>query len=144
LIEHLFDPRILLDKVNKLLSDGGLFFLTTPNIDGFEYQVLGQFSQNLGGPNHLNYFSVQTIEVFLQRFGYEIVDIRTPGVLDVDLVIKGLKEQGGETPCISDFLQKLLFSERRPFPQAREKFQRFLQEALLSGHMEVVARKELG
>jgi 2-polyprenyl-3-methyl-5-hydroxy-6-metoxy-1,4-benzoquinol methylase len=40
-IEHLFDPGAMLNSVYRHLQPGGIFLVTSPNLDGFGVKVMG-------------------------------------------------------------------------------------------------------
>ena len=66
-----------------------------------------------------------------ERYGFSICEITTPGKLDVDIVSKKSDE-------INDlFVSELVSSDN----EVKELFQKFLQDAKLSSHLMVVAKK---
>jgi SAM-dependent methyltransferase len=134
LIEHLFDPLAFCRQVRSLLKPGGVFILTTPNINGFDLLLLGKDSYNISGPNHLNYFNPESIAILLKRSGFKVVALETPGVLDVDIVYNRVK---GGYKLNDRFVLSLL----NKGDSLRDKLQLFLQDNLLSSNMLVVARK---
>jgi len=137
LIEHLYWPKNFLLLCASLLPKGGLFFLTTPNIKGFDLLVLGKLSNNIGVPNHLNYFHPSSIKYLLQSCKFEVLEILTPGKLDAELVRK--KTLSGELDISNQpFLKQILFDR---WDSVKKQFQSFLSENLLSSHMWVIARK---
>lgn len=134
LIEHIFDPISFLNKISSLLSNDGIFILTTPNIEGFDLILLGSKSDNIEAPGHLNYFNPKSIKILLEKCGFEIIHIETPGVLDLNIIENkinsGIK--------INDkFVSFLLRTEN----QTKHNFQKFLMDNNLSSNMMVVARK---
>lgn len=137
LIEHLFRPKDFIQACAKLLTGGGLFIVTTPNIKGFDLLTLGKLSGNITGPNHINYFHPKSLSILLENCGFEVVEVLTPGKLDAELVRK--KILNGEFDA-SDypFLSEILIGK---WETAGEKFQNFLAENQLSSHMWIVARK---
>lgn len=137
LVEHLFDPSEFIKKLNSLLRYNGIFILTTPNIEGFDLLLLGENSDNIGAPNHLNYFNPRSIKILLEKCGFEIIHIETPGVLDLNIVENKLND-GIE---INDkFVLFLLEKDDR----TKDCFQKFLMNNNLSSNMLVVARKRGG
>ncbi|MHC1630093.1 MAG: class I SAM-dependent methyltransferase [Methanoculleaceae archaeon] len=88
LIEDLYWPKEFPLACGNALPIGGLLILTTPNIRGFDLVVLGKLSDNIGGPNHLNYFHPNSLGHLLQRCGFEIIEVMTPGMLDAEVVRK--------------------------------------------------------
>lgn len=134
LIEHLFNPITFLNKISSMLSNDGVFILTTPNIEGFDLILLGSKSDNIAAPNHLNYFNPKSIKILLEKCGFEIIHIETPGVLDLN-IIENKINSGIE---ISDkFVSFLLRTDN----QTKHNFQKFLMDNNLSSNMMVVARK---
>lgn len=138
LIEHLYRPLDFLLACGRALRPGGLFILTTPNIKGFDLLVLGRLSDNVGGPNHLNYFHPRSLRGLLRSSGFEVLEILTPGKLDVELVRK--KILSGDLDISGQpFLRQVLADEWDD--NVGEQFQGFLADNHLSSHLWVVARK---
>ncbi len=137
LIEHLFSPKEFLMKCSELLADGGLLILTTPNILGFDLMVLRELSDNIAGPNHINYFNDGSLRILLKKCGLEIVETLTPGKLDADIV-KNRIDAGKLNIDSQPFLREI-FVER--WDTLAVPFQKFLADNGLSSHLWVVARK---
>jgi 2-polyprenyl-3-methyl-5-hydroxy-6-metoxy-1,4-benzoquinol methylase len=78
-IEHVYDPTKDIRAVHDLLKPGGLFILSTPNIDGLFPRLSYQFAKLLDywphpePPHHLFQFSVRTLSAMLERNGFETV-----------------------------------------------------------------------
>ncbi|MFH1318831.1 MAG: class I SAM-dependent methyltransferase, partial [Candidatus Omnitrophota bacterium] len=88
LIEHLYWPKDFLLASRKILSKGGIFIITTPNIKGFDLITLGESSDSIAGPNHLNHFHPDSLIYLLECCGFEVLEVLTPGQLDAELVRK--------------------------------------------------------
>jgi len=135
-IEHLFSPFEFLKACNKTISGKGLLFITCPNMHGFDTSLLKTKSKSVGG-EHLNLFNPKSISILLERAGFAIISLETPGVLDAELVrktiLKGEYDISGQP-----FLKRILVDqwERLGIP-----FQNFLSENKLSSHMFVVSQK---
>lgn len=139
-IEHLFEPYKFVEACYEALDEKGLLFLTTPNIEGFEMSMLmtldkNKDTPNIGGPDHLNYFSVETIKIFLEKNRFEVLEILTPGELDVDLVRQKLELEDYDFSNMP-LMKKVILEEN-----LSKEFQKFLVNNKLSSHMWVVARK---
>lgn len=137
LIEHLYCPKDFLLSCSKILPKGGMLILTTPNIKGFDLLVLGELSDNIGGPNHLNYFHSKSINNLLRACGFKIIEIQTPGKLDAELVRK--KIMSGEFKVSNQPFLKEVLIER--WEELGGVFQKFLAENTLSSHLWIVAKK---
>lgn len=131
LVEHLHDPQSFIRQCSRILPQGCLLILTTLNWHGFDLQVLRERSKSIHPPHHINFFTPHSLSLLLERNGFSICDIQTPGKLDVDIVLK-------QSNDVSDpFIKKILAAGEPD----REKFQRFLQDAHMSSHMMIVAQR---
>jgi hypothetical protein len=135
-LERAEDPDLMMRSGADLLQDGGLLFLTTVTCGGFDLQVLGGRSKNVLPPVHLNLLSLEGIRRFLAHHGFQIVELSTPGQLDVEIVTHAVAED--PDIVLPPFVDELIRHRDRSVHQA---FQQFLQEALLSSHVRLVARK---
>ena len=90
LFEHLHDPSYFLSCLWKIMSSGDLFIFTTLSGTGLDIQVLWQDSKSVMPPHHLNFFNPKSIEAVLMSNGYEVIQISTPGKLDIDILDNNL------------------------------------------------------
>jgi 2-polyprenyl-3-methyl-5-hydroxy-6-metoxy-1,4-benzoquinol methylase len=70
-IEHLNDPAAFVREVYRILSPGGLFLVTTPNIAGFQARLFGSRWRSAIF-DHLYLFSVKTLSRLLLQSGFRI------------------------------------------------------------------------
>lgn len=133
-LEHVYAPYNFLKVIHDLLLPGGMLMLTFPNYNGFDIGILREKSDSIDH-EHLNYFNEQSIGILLGRVDFELLEIQTPGQLDVDIV-KGAFEKG----AIKNSFIELLSSPK--FDAVREKLQAFLAENKLSSHMMILAKKK--
>lgn len=93
-IEHLFDPRLFLNRVFRAVKPGGRFVLSTP-YHGYLKNVALAVSDRLdphftalwdGG--HIKFFSWDTIQVLLKEVGF--VDLRFRGAGRVPFLWKSM------------------------------------------------------
>ena len=135
-IEHVFSPQEFLRSCSNLLSPGGLFIVTCPNVKGFDIAVLQNHSNSVD-VEHLNYFHPASLSHLVEKCGFEVLEVLTPGRLDAELVRK--KILAGEVDVsMQPFLKRVLIDE---WELLGDKFQLFLAENLLSSHMWLVAKK---
>lgn len=71
-LEHLAAPRHFLDRAHALLKPGGVCVALTPNLQSLAARLLG-VKYRYVYPQHLNYFSAQTLAQLGQAVGFEIV-----------------------------------------------------------------------
>ena len=136
-IEHLFSPFDFLYSCKRLLSPNGLLILTCPNVRGFDITILQELSSTFG-IEHLNYFHPASLSLLASRCEFKVLEILTPGKLDVELVRN--KIRSGELDISTQpFLKYLLIDE---WDRVGSNFQQFLADNLLSSHMWIVAQKE--
>jgi hypothetical protein len=136
-VEHQFSPLTLLERVRDHLAPEGLLFFTTRTITGFDLQVLWDKATYIFVPEHLNLLSVEGIATLVERAGLELVELSTPGQLDLQLV----KHASEQDPSIQlpNFVRYLLDQRDR---LAHDDFQAFLQKHRLSSHVRVAAKKK--
>ena len=84
LIEHLNNPAAMIGEVYRILAPGGRFFVTTPNIAGFQARLFrGSWRSAIF--DHLYLFSVKTLSRLLEDKGFVIENISTWGGLAAGL-----------------------------------------------------------
>lgn len=77
-IEHVPDPRLVLERAKPLLAPGGLLVIKTPNLDGLYPQVSYRFARRIQfwghpePPGHLFQFSTKTLARIVRDLGYEV------------------------------------------------------------------------
>ena len=135
-IEHLFSPRDYVARCSQFLGAGGLLVLTCPNVKGFDIAVLGDLSESVDA-EHLNYFHPDSLSQLVGGLGFDVLEVSTPGRLDVELVRKhvlaGRLDLDGQP-----FLRTVLLDR---WEELGDAFQDFLVRHGLSSHMWLVARK---
>lgn len=135
-VEHQFSPVALASDAYNRLAPGGLFFFTTRSVSGFDLQVLGGRAPYIFVPEHLNLLSMEGLEELMERVGFRLVELSTPGQLDVELVLRAIADDPSiELPPFADYLL------RRRGPEAHADLQEFLQKHRLSSHVRVAAQK---
>ncbi len=130
--DRFYNPRSVLDVISKSLENSGMLFLTTTSSSGLDIQLLKEKSRSLIPPIHLNIFSVEGVVLLLEEFGFEILELSTPGSLDIHLIEKELHNVE-----IPKFISDIIINRNN---QIKESFQEFLQRSMLSSHMRIAAR----
>jgi SAM-dependent methyltransferase len=79
-IEHVHDPRLFLEQLNRLLVPGGMLYIQTPNLDAPTYLRFGRHWRGLEPPRHLVLFTKDSLVSLLQQTGFDLVrSIPSPG-----------------------------------------------------------------
>lgn len=131
--EHVHNPFAFIRSLARLAGVGKYVFISTLCVDGFDIQMLWDQSNAVSPPHHLNFVSIDGFHQLFERAGLKILDISTPGVLDVDIVKNAIKS-GVETNELNRFTKAILENTA-----LSRNFQTFLSENLLSSHVWVFA-----
>lgn len=135
-LEHQFSPFQYLKSCHEMLGRGGMIFITTRTISGFDLQVLWDKTPYIYVPEHLNLMSIEGINRLLERLEFSVVELSTPGQLDVEFVQHSIElDSSIQLPHFIDYL--LSHRDRR----VHADFQKFLQKHRLSSHVRVAGLK---
>lgn len=138
-LDRVDDPARLLRAVVARLAPGGLLFVTSLVSSGFDVAVLGLKNMYLYyPPDRANCFSLRGLERLLTEAGLALLEVSTPGVLDVEIV-QAHAQRDPSLP-LSGFERQLLSADRRTL----EAFQIFLQRNRMSSFARIIGRKQTG
>ena len=132
LFEHLHCPEKFLQALTGLMLSGDLFVFTTLSGTGVDIQALWEDSKSVAPPHHLNFFNPRSVRLLLTRMGLEVVEVTTPGKLDIDILANNRKDI--KARFWKTFVETASEEERR-------QWQTMVSESGWSSHMMVVARK---
>lgn len=136
-LEHTPGIQELFLTIIKMLRKGGKCFITTRSSSGMDIQILGGKSDTIFPLHHINLISVEGLKYITNIFHFNIIELSTPGLLDLQILRKSfLKNQGEGTP---EFL-KYIFTHRSK--HLYENYQKFLQENLLSSHLRAILERK--
>jgi SAM-dependent methyltransferase len=75
-LEHVHNPREVLQQAYFLLAPGGKLLVAVPNIDSLPFRWFGSSWYGLDLPRHLTHFSPQTLQAMLERAGFHVGPMR--------------------------------------------------------------------
>ena len=87
MLEHVLDPRKILENLNSLLNDNGIIVITIPN-DFSNTQMkaleLGYFEKKfwIAPPEHLNYFNIDNFQTFMEEMNFQITELYSSFPID--------------------------------------------------------------
>jgi SAM-dependent methyltransferase len=108
-LEHVHNPRQVLQETYFLLAPGGKLLVAVPNIDGLPFRWFGSSWYGLDLPRHLTHFSPLTLRWMLERAGFQVGAVR-------------FVRQSGWMRCSAR-----LACQRSPAPQGRPSWHGWLQ-----------------
>ena len=135
LFEHLHDPTAFLTRVRELLRPGGTFYLTKLNGLGFDIQVLWEKSKSVSPPHHLNFANPASMAQLLERTGFDVIEVETPGELDWDIVEGAWRMEGTDPGRLFRSISAHASDD------AKRDLQEWIRANGFSSHMRATARR---
>jgi 2-polyprenyl-3-methyl-5-hydroxy-6-metoxy-1,4-benzoquinol methylase/ribosomal protein S27E len=135
-IEHLFNPQILVKSSFKYLRKGGLLVLTCPNSLALGPLLLKAKDESFSH-EHINYFNSSALSMLIESHGFKIVESSTPGKLDIDLLKHALESESQLDSSLSFWRHFISLSDSEDL----QKMQQIIANSGLSSHLWIVARK---
>jgi SAM-dependent methyltransferase len=76
-LEHVYDPRRVLQRIAEWLKPGGIFYVLVPNIDSAEARVFRTYWHGLELPRHLFHFSPKSLSFLAESVGLHEESLET-------------------------------------------------------------------
>lgn len=134
-LQHEKDPADQLRRLRSSLKDDGILILNTRTGSGFDILTLKNKVNNIYPYEHIMLPSTRGLEIILGKAGYELLEITTPGTMDMEYVLER-KDRIDES---NFFIRYLVETADR---ETLADFQRFLQKSGLSSFSQLIARKK--
>jgi len=133
-LQRYHEPIEMLTKSFEMIKPGGLVIGTCRAGSGFDVLTLRGASDSIFPLDHISLPSLMGMDLAIQKAGFDVLEISTPGILDAELVKKMQ-----EVIPKDQYFQRYLASKLDESSQ--ERLQQFLQANGLSSHLRFVARK---
>lgn len=127
-------PGTRLRNISEWLEEDGLLVLETRAGSGFDVLTLKEHNTKIYPYEHITLPSVKGLISLLKENNYRVLEVTTPGVMDIRYVLEGKQ-------WLSDsniFIQNLMEAD----DAVLQEFQRFLQKNGMSSFVRVIASKE--
>lgn len=79
-IEHMLHPDQLLSEIHRILKPGGVVVVSTPNVNGLSAKIMKDKWLFFTPPEHLYYFSPNSLKIFLEANGFTVRKVRTENI----------------------------------------------------------------
>jgi len=129
------DPANLLQKISDITKEDGLLIIFCRAGSGFDILTLRENSESIFPLDHIILPSPKGIELLLDNNGYEVLEITTPGLLDMKI----LEKYSHQIPK-DQYISRYILQQNDEL--LIERMQGFLQRNNLSSHMRCVAKKK--
>lgn len=129
-----YDPHKRVREIRNYLNNNGLLFMGARAGSGFDIITLKENNTRICPYEHVLLPSVKGMMKLLGDNGFEVLEITTPGVMDVKYVMDDIDKLDGR----EEFVRRLLLEGNEATLQ---EFQRFLQKNCMSSYVRVIARK---
>lgn len=129
-----YNPHRRIKEIKSCLKYNGLLFIGARAGSGFDIITLKGNNTRICPYEHILLPSVKGMMKLLTDNGFEVLEITTPGVMDVKYVMDDIDKLDGR----EEFVRYLL---REGNDGTLQEFQRFLQKNCMSSYVRVIARK---
>ena len=99
-----------LNSLFEIMNNGDMLIFTTLSGMGLDIQLLKENSKSVSPPHHLNFLNPKSVSNMLTEVGFSVLEITTPGKLDIDIVRNFTRENNLKIK-IPDFLQSVIEDE---------------------------------
>ncbi len=83
-LEHVYQPREVMEKVWEWLKPDGIFYVVLPNILSWEARIFRSYWFGLELPRHLSHFSPKSLRRLLESAGFREQRLVTPPIYYAD------------------------------------------------------------
>ncbi|XOV91154.1 MAG: class I SAM-dependent methyltransferase [Bacteroidota bacterium] len=77
ILEHAADPVFWAKKTHHLLDKDGLWVIAVPHFNSWSRRLMQEREFYIIPPEHLNYFTNKSLQILLEKHGFEILEMET-------------------------------------------------------------------
>jgi len=75
-LEHLYNPREIIEIIYSLLSDNGILYMILPDVGSIEAKLFGKYWIGWDLPRHVVHYNRNTVRDLLTKSGFKVISIR--------------------------------------------------------------------
>lgn len=133
-LQGISNPEEILKLIRDYLTDDGILYIGNRAGSGFDILTLKDKNNRIFPYEHILLPSIKGLIDLFDRLGFEVLEVTTPGVMDVKYVLDGLKYLEEET-FVRDFMEDASQG-------VLQEFQRFLQKSGRSSFVSLLVKKK--
>lgn len=135
-LERVAEPCKRIDLWMRILRPGGFLAFTTNTASGLEYRLLGPNAPSFAPLDRLTLYSMPGLRKALESRGFHVVEMSTPGRVDVEL-LSNYFEENAKDDQLKFWPHALKFASA----EMKADLQNFLQRHRLCSFARVVVQK---
>lgn len=111
-IEHVPDPKVALLEAKRILKNGGLLVVNTPDSESVWAKAWGSRWQLIVPPEHIHYFSPQSLSTYLKKNGFLVtLDTKIGKKFTIQYIFKMIYQWTRMKVFLTSFFSNTLFSK---------------------------------
>ena len=108
-LEHLTNPKEIINQAQSYLADEGLLFIYVPNWDSASRMIMNEDAHFIWPTHHLNYYTPKTLSDLLERQNFNIEFMSTEGLDIVDYIWREEEVEENDVTALKKISDKLQF-----------------------------------
>jgi 2-polyprenyl-3-methyl-5-hydroxy-6-metoxy-1,4-benzoquinol methylase len=107
-IEHIYDPKVFIQKAYDVLKPKGILILETPTYDSLTFRLLKHRERSVRCPGHIYFFTKKSLKELVESCGFKTVKhIAVGRTLTVDRLFTNIGIITGKTAFLEKISKKL-------------------------------------
>lgn len=71
-LEHVYNPREILQEIKRVLGQDGILVIEVPNVNSLGYRIFGKYCFHMEIPRHVSHYSISTLVKLLDLEGFTV------------------------------------------------------------------------